>query len=72
MNITTDKIGNPSGLDGPRRSVKVRRILDFWRYSARWWEGQAPRAYYLLELETGHVIEVYQSTDTWVLSRISD
>lgn len=72
MNITTDKVGNPCGLDGPRKPVAVRRILDFWRYGGRWWEAQAPRYYYLLELETGHVVEVYRSTDTWVLSRISD
>jgi len=28
VNITTDKMGNPRGLDGPRKPVAVRRILD--------------------------------------------
>ncbi len=52
--------------------MSVRRILDAWRYNSRWWQGEAPRDYYLLELETGHVIEVFRSAEQWTLSRISD
>lgn len=72
MNILTDAKGHPSGLDGLRMPVSVRRILDFWRYNGRWWQGEEPRDYYLLELETGHVVEVYRAADTWTLSRIAD
>lgn len=72
MNVLTDVRGHPSGLDGPRKPVSVRRILDAWRYNSRWWQGEAPRDYYLLELETGHVIEVFRSAEQWTLSRISD
>ncbi len=72
MNVLTDAKGHPSGLDGTRKPVSVRHILDTWRYNGRWWQGEAPRDYYLLELETGHVIEVFRSAESWVLSRISD
>ncbi len=72
MNITTNAKGSPSKLEGPRKPVKVRYILDAWRYGGRWWRGEAARDYYLLELESGHVVEVYRSLESWVLSRISD
>lgn len=72
MNVLTDLNGHPSGLDGPRKPVSVRRILDFWRYNGRWWQGEASRDYYLLELDSGHVVEVFRADDTWVLSRIAD
>lgn len=52
--------------------MNVRRVLDAWRYGGRWWVGEPPRDYYLLELETGHVFEVYRAGDTWTLSRIAD
>jgi len=72
VNIVTDPSGHPSKLDGPRNPVAVRRILDAWRYGGRWWQGEAPRDYYLLELETGHVFEVFCSEGRWTLSRVAD
>lgn len=82
MNVTTDPDGHPSRLEGPRQPVNVRRILDFWRYGGRWWVGEPPRDYYLLELETGHIFEVYRevtgpsgpnlAAEHWTLSRIAD
>jgi len=72
VNVVTNLSGQPSKLEGPRKPVKVRYILDAWRYGGRWWRDEAPRDYYLLELETGHIVEIYQSVESWVLSRISD
>jgi hypothetical protein len=72
VNVVTDANGIPSGLNGPQRPVGVRRVLDFWRYGGRWWLSEPPRDYYLLELETGHVVEVFRAADSWTLSRVSD
>jgi hypothetical protein len=72
VNVLTDAKGHPSGLDSLRKPVSVRRILDFWCYGGRWWLNEPPRDYYLLELETGHVVEVYRARENWVLSRIAD
>ena len=72
MNITTDAKGSPSKLEGPQKPVNVRRVIDSWRYGGRWWRDEAPRDYYLLELETGHIFEVFRSEGRWTLSRISD
>lgn len=52
--------------------MSVRRVLDFWFYGGRWWVNEGPRDYYLLELETGHVFEVYRAAEQWTLSRIAD
>ena len=82
LNVTTDATGSPSRLEGSRKPVNVRRVIDSWRYGGRWWVGEPPRDYYLLELKTGHVFEVYREDigpsgpnpagETWTLSRIAD
>ncbi len=55
-----------------RRRYRVRRILDRWRYGGRWWRGEPPRDYFLLELEGGRLLEVYQEAGRWVASRWLD
>jgi len=61
----------------------VTRVLDRWRAGGRWWQGEAPRDYFLLELAGGMVVEVYKEDkgaeadeareeNTWVLSRVAD
>ena len=72
INILTDEVGTPLKLKGQGKDVRVQRVLDYWRYGGRWWLGEAPRDYYLLELETSHVFEVFRCEERWVLSRISD
>ena len=74
INILTDEVGTPLKLKGQGRDrdVRVRRVLDCWRYGGHWWLGEAPRDYYLLELETSHVFEVFRCEECWVLSRVSD
>ena len=72
MSVTTGSDGHPSRLEGPRTPVKVRRVVDCWGYGGRWWMGEPPRDYYLLELETDHVLEVYRAGGLWVLSRVAD
>ncbi len=67
--IELDSDGDrPTRCEGRR----VRRVLDRWRYGGRWWRGEAPRDYWLLELEDGSVKEVYRSEGRWMLSRIVD
>jgi len=72
VNVLTDENGIPSKLKGPRKPVAVRRILDFWCYGGRWWLSEPPRDYFLLELDSGHVVEVFRADERWVLSRVAD
>ena len=72
VNILTDENGIPSKLKGPRKPVNVRHVLDFWYYGGRWWLNELPRDYYLLELDSGHIVEVFRTADSWTLSRVAD
>lgn len=72
VNVLENENGHPCGLNGPRETVKVTQILDFWRSGGKWWLNETPRDYYLVELETGDVWEVFRAADAWTLSRIAD
>lgn len=72
LNVLSDENGNPLGLKNQGKAKAVRRTLDFWRYSGRWWLGEPPRDYFLLELSDGHVIEIYRAAERWTLSRVAD
>jgi hypothetical protein len=72
VNVLTNEQGHPSELNGPQRPVRVSRILDFWQDGGRWWMNEPARHYYLLELETGNVCEVFKSGESWTLSGVSD
>lgn len=70
--MLTNHNGNPLKLKDRGRERKVVRILDFWRYGGRWWVGEPPRNYFLLELSDGNIVEVYQAAKHWTLSRVAD
>lgn len=52
--------------------MNVRHVLDFWYYGGRWWLNEPSRDYYLLELDSGHIVEVFRTADSWTLSRVAD
>ena len=69
------KNGNPKQLEYKNRKRSVERILDTWRSCEGWWQGQAAREYWKLELENDAVIEVYLEdieSGQWVLARSFD
>ena len=72
VNVLENEHEHPYALKGPRDSVKVTQVLDFWRSGGAWWLDEPPRDYYLLQLETDDIWEVFKSGDSWTLSRISD
>lgn len=65
--------GLPSRLqlsDGRIRSVL--RVHDAWRVGNRWWRGETPSRHYLLELDDGVTLEVYEQAGAWHLERVAD
>lgn len=72
INVDENAKGHPVALQGVHNRVKVRQIIDCWRYCGQWWSGHAPRDYYLIELETGQTLEIYCTKGTWTLARIAD
>ncbi|NLG08682.1 MAG: hypothetical protein GX560_05440 [Deinococcales bacterium] len=48
-------------------------VLDSWRYDGRWWEAvELHRDYYLLELDGGTQLELFNEGGAWWAARASD
>jgi hypothetical protein len=47
-----------------RRLLRVRAVIDLWRIEDEWWRSPVSRAYYLLELENGVHLTVFQDLIT--------
>jgi hypothetical protein len=57
---------------GDGRVRDVVRVHDAWRVGNRWWRGEAPSRHYLLELDDGLTLEVYEQAGAWRLERVLD
>jgi hypothetical protein len=57
---------------GDGRVRDVVRVHDAWRVGNRWWRGEAPSRHYLLELDNGLTLEVYEQAGAWRLERVLD
>lgn len=52
---------------------KVLSVVDEWRYDGHWWEPtELRRHYYLLELDGGTQLELFQEGGAWWAARASD
>ena len=69
-----------AGPPGPQRSRprppqyrRVIQVIDQWHYDGSWWEEfEVSRDYYLLELEGGTRLELYQEGGQWWLVQTGD
>lgn len=52
--------GMPSKVKIKQRHVKVTNIINMWRIDEDWWRTPISRMYFLLELENGMRITVFQ------------
>jgi hypothetical protein len=51
----------------------VISVVDDWRYDGHWWEPtELRRHYYLLELDGGTQLELFQEGGAWWAARASD
>lgn len=65
--------GLPARLQlGDGRVRDVVRVHDAWRVGNRWWRGETPSRHYLLELDDGLTLEVYEQAGAWRLERMLD
>lgn len=52
---------------------RVITVIDDWRYDGHWWEPtELRRHYYLLELDGGTQLELFQEGGAWWAARVSD
>ena len=70
--VETGESGEPVAVVLSGRRLAVERVEDVWRIDDEWWR-QRPisRVYYVLFLEDGRVVTVYQDMQTlkWCLQR---
>jgi len=50
---------------------EVERIVDYWRETGRWWEGESPRDFFLVETVPGALI-VSKGSNGWRVERLID
>ncbi|MCL6595424.1 MAG: hypothetical protein K6V73_04340 [Firmicutes bacterium] len=55
--------GRPGALLVGRRRMMVRRLLERWRESGEWWEGEGEREVERLLLADGAVVEISAAVD---------
>jgi hypothetical protein len=66
--------GLPRAFSWHGRRHVVLEVLERWRDTGRWWEGEAPRLFFRLETAGGGLWEIYrdEAQGTWHLYRIYD
>lgn len=52
----------------------VAAVLERWRDTGRWWEGEAPKLFFRLQTPEGGLWEIYLDTrdKTWYLYKVYD
>lgn len=56
----TARDGTPVLVQVRKRRVRVAAVLNMWRIDEEWWRKPISRLYFLLELENGGRITVFQ------------
>lgn len=72
--VQSDPAGRPVAvlLNGAFR--QVTSVIDSWQWAGDWVNDVSERHYWLVSVEGGGVLELYEETDSnsWVLSRVPD
>lgn len=73
VQVEAGPAGRPRAVAYPYRR-QVLAWLKRWRSKGRWLFGEGPRAYWLVELEGGLVLELYceEGTGQWIATRQQD
>ena len=69
--IVTLRGAVPGQLSWDGRAKRVRRILNAWRETGYWWEGEHEKDFYRVECDAGQY-DIYRDRETgeWFLYRI--
>jgi len=74
LEVRTDSNGVPLEVKLKGVGRRVQEVLDRWRDTGCWWEGEAAKLFWRLQLEGGRIWEVYHdlSGKGWYLYKIYD
>lgn len=66
--------GQPAGFFWQSVSYKIVKVLDCWKDTGCWWEGEGIKIFYRVAVPDGGLFELYQDTqkDTWFMYKIYD
>ncbi len=55
------------------RTCRVDQVLDNWQDTGAWWEGEAEKTFWRVQIRGGGVFELWQDTaGQWAVYRIWD
>lgn len=74
VQVSCNKQGLPRRLQKCQQTAQVEQVLDCWRDTGCWWEGESEKLFYRLSLDNRDIVEIYWDlgTDTWVLYKVYD
>ena len=74
LQVSCDDQGLPFYLQKDQQTAQVEQVLDCWRDTGCWWEGESEKLFYRLSLDNGAVVEIYcdMETHNWVLYKVYD
>ncbi|TDA66946.1 MAG: hypothetical protein D9V47_11540 [Clostridia bacterium] len=66
--------GPPGSFRWRGKKYAVAAVLERWRDTGRWWEGEAPKIFFRLQTPGGGLWEIYLDTGeaAWYLYKIYD
>lgn len=73
ITATTHPDGTPVSFLYRRQTYRVTEIMDSWRYTGRWWEGEGTWVFWRVLASGGEFEVLYdEANDEWRLYRIYD
>lgn len=72
--VQLDSEGKPLAVLCDREFLQVSGVIDSWQWAGDWVNGVSERNYWLVSVDGGGVLEIYEEQDTgqWVLSAMQD
>jgi len=73
VHVVEGPAGSPSRFYWPDKWRPVARVIDYWRESGEWWDGEEEKDYYLIASGGGGCYELCrEAPGEWALSRVLD
>ncbi|HOQ09808.1 MAG TPA: hypothetical protein PLG09_06755 [Syntrophomonadaceae bacterium] len=74
LQVSCDNQGSPLSLQKDQQTFRVEQVLDCWRDTGCWWEGESEKLFYRLSLDNGAIVEIYRDLEThaWLLYKVYD
>ena len=72
--VVTDKKSIPSRFFWYKRWLNVLNILEQWKDTGRWWDGESEKIFYRLQVKEGGIYEIFSdiALNQWRLYKVYD